>query len=101
MPETKAFVVVQIEINDRAGYASYESAPHQDIFDKFGARVIAIDEQVDTIEGRWPFTRTVIIEFPGKDAARFWYESEDYQAVVGQRHASAVSNLVLVSGYPA
>jgi uncharacterized protein (DUF1330 family) len=42
----------------------------------------------------------VIIEFPSKQLARAWYDSDEYQAVVGLRHDSTTSNLVIVSGYP-
>ena len=100
MSEVKAFVVVQIAINDRDGYHQYESAGHQEIFDKFSAKVVGVDEQVEAVEGSWPFTRTVIIEFPSKELARAWYDSDEYQAVVGLRHDSTTSNLVIVSGYP-
>jgi uncharacterized protein (DUF1330 family) len=100
MPEVKAFVVVQIAINDRDGYHRYETAGHQEIFDKFGATLVGVDEQVETVEGSWPFTRTVIIEFPNKELARAWYDSDEYQAVVGLRHDSTTSNLVIVAGYP-
>jgi uncharacterized protein (DUF1330 family) len=55
---------------------------------------------VEIVEGNWPFTRTVLIEFPSKELARVWYESDEYQAVVGLRHRSATSNLVIASGYP-
>jgi uncharacterized protein (DUF1330 family) len=100
MPEVKAFVIVQIAINDRDGYHQYEIAGHQEIFDKFSAKVVGLDENVETVEGSWPFNRTVIIEFPSKELARAWYESDEYQAVAGLRHGSATSNLVIVSGYP-
>ena len=100
MPEAKAFVVVQIAIDDRDGYHGYETAGHQEIFDKFSAKVVGLDGEVETVEGSWPFTRTVIIEFPNKGLARAWYDSDEYQAVVGLRHGSATSNLVVVAGYP-
>jgi uncharacterized protein (DUF1330 family) len=100
MSEEKAFVVVQIAITDRDKYHQYETAGHQKIFDKFGGQVVGIDEDVDIVEGSWPFTRTVLIEFPTEKAARSWYESQEYQAVVGLRHGSATSNLVIVAGYP-
>ena len=99
MPEVKAFVIVQIAINDRDGYHRYETAGHQEIFDKFSAKVVGVDEQVEAVEGSWPFTRTVIIEFPSKELARAWYDSDEYQAVVGLRHDSTTSNLVIVSRY--
>ncbi|MCV7092464.1 DUF1330 domain-containing protein [Mycobacterium interjectum] len=99
MAELKAFVIVQIVINDWDGYRRYGSAAHQEIFDKFGAKVVGIDDDVEIVEGSWPCTRTVLIEFPSKQRARAWYESDEYQAVVALRHGSATSNLVIVSGY--
>jgi uncharacterized protein (DUF1330 family) len=100
MPELKAFVIVQIAINDRDTYHQYEIAGHQEIFDKFSAKLIGLDENVDVVEGSWPCTRTVVIEFPSKELAQAWYHSDEYQAVAGLRHASATSNLVIASGYP-
>jgi uncharacterized protein (DUF1330 family) len=100
MPEEKAFAVVQIAINDRDQYHQYETAGHLEIFDRFSGKLVGADENVEIVEGSWPFTRTVLIEFPSKELARAWYESEEYQAVVGLRHSSTTSNLVIVSGYP-
>jgi uncharacterized protein (DUF1330 family) len=100
MPEVKAFVIVQIAINDRDGYHQYEIAGHQEIFDSFSGKLVGLDENVETVEGSWPCTRTVLIEFPTMELARGWYESDEYQAVVGLRHDSATSNLVIISGYP-
>jgi uncharacterized protein (DUF1330 family) len=99
-PEAKAFVVVQIAINDRDGYHKYETAGHLEIFERFNGKLVGLDEDVKIVEGSWPCTRTVLIEFPSKADARAWYESDEYQAVVGFRHDSTTSNLVIVSGYP-
>jgi uncharacterized protein (DUF1330 family) len=100
MPEVQAYVIVQIVINDPDGYRQYGLADHLEIFDKFSGKLVGVDDDVEVVEGNWPFTRTVLIEFPGKERARAWYESDEYQAVVGLRHGSATSNLVIVSGYP-
>ena len=100
MSDVNAFVIVQIAINDRDGYHQYEIAGHQEIFDRFSGKVVGLDESVEIVEGSWPCTRTVLIEFPTKELARAWYESDEYQAVVGLRHGSTTSNLVIVSGYP-
>ena len=51
------------------------------------------------IEGKWHGTRTVIIEFDSVEAAKAWYNSDEYQAVVGLRHAAAESNAVIVAGF--
>jgi uncharacterized protein (DUF1330 family) len=100
MPEATAFVIVQLVINDRDSYRQYELAGHLEIFDRFSGKLVGVDENVEIVEGSWPFTRTVLIEFPSKELARAWYESDEYQAVVGLRHGSATSNLVIVSGLP-
>lgn len=100
MPDTRTFVIVQIVVNDPDGYRQYGLADHQAIFDKFSAKLIAADEDVEVVEGSWPFPRTVILEFPNKELARAWYDSDEYQAVIGLRHSSATSNLVIVSGFP-
>ena len=99
MPDVKAFVIVQIAINDRESYHQYEIAGHQEIFDRYSGTVVGLDEDVEVVEGSWPGTRTVLIEFPSKERAQAWYASDEYQAVVRLRHNSATSNLVIVSGY--
>jgi uncharacterized protein (DUF1330 family) len=98
--EAKAFVLVQIDIHDWDGYGQYGSAAHLEIFDKFSGKLVGADDAVEVVEGSWPFTRTVVIEFPTKALARAWYESNEYQAVVRLRHDSATSNLVIIDRYP-
>jgi uncharacterized protein (DUF1330 family) len=98
--EAKAFVIVQIVVNDVEGYRQYGSANHLEFFEKFSGKLIAADDDVEIVEGTWPYTRTVLIEFASKELARAWYESDEYQGVVGLRHGAATSNLVIVSGYP-
>jgi uncharacterized protein (DUF1330 family) len=100
MSQTKAYVIVQIVINDMDGYRQYGAADHLAYFEKFSGKLVAADDDVEIVEGAWPFTRTVMVEFASKELARAWYDSTEYQAVVGLRHASATSNLAIVAGYP-
>jgi Domain of unknown function (DUF1330) len=48
---------------------------------------------------QWHSDQTVILEFVSIEAARGWYNSPEYQAVVGQRHAAAECNAVIVGGF--
>jgi uncharacterized protein (DUF1330 family) len=41
----------------------------------------------------------VIAEFDSVEAARGWYHSPAYQAVVNLRHAAAASNAVIIAGF--
>ena len=47
----------------------------------------------------WVPTRLLIIEFPALSAARAWYESPEYQAILPLRlNARGQDNMVIVEG---
>jgi len=50
--------------------------------------MVTIDVAAKTIEGTPPGPQTVILKFESTDAAKAWYESPAYQAVVGKRLAA-------------
>ena len=52
----------------RMATASTEPADHLEIFDKFSGKLVGVDDDVEVVEGNWPFTRTVLIEFPARSA---------------------------------
>jgi len=64
----------------------------------FGGRFIARGGKLTVIEGEWQHPRTVIIEFPTREAAEGWYKSPDYQKIVGLRLKSTSGNLVILDG---
>ena len=69
----------------------------------YGGRPIVRTNDIDIREVRrdksWTPTRLLIIEFPTLAAARAWYESPDYQALLPLRlNASGPSNVVFVRG---
>jgi uncharacterized protein (DUF1330 family) len=41
----------------------------------------------------------VVLEFPSRAAAQAWYDSPEYQAVIGARQKNSVGRLILVDGY--
>jgi uncharacterized protein (DUF1330 family) len=91
----KAYVIVTEEIHDPEGMLAYSKASGPTIAEH-GARVVAVEEEPDVLEGSWP-SRTVILEFDSREQARAWYDSEGYQAAARLRQAAATSNAVLVS----
>lgn len=50
-----------------------------------GGELVSFDVAAETVEGTPPGPQTVIIKFESTEAAKAWYESEAYQAVVGKR----------------
>ena len=67
-----------------------------DVFARGSGKLLAVDEAPAVIEGDWPVTRTVLIEFPDADAMRAWYDSEDYQQLVQHRFASSKGDIVML-----
>jgi uncharacterized protein (DUF1330 family) len=61
----------------------------------YGGRWLALDGEVEVLEGAWPGS-VVLMEFPDRESARKWYASPAYQDIVGLRTDNAVSDLVLV-----
>lgn len=90
------FIVAQITIEDRERYADYE-AGFMDVFAAHRGKVLAVDESPTLLEGEWPCTRTVVIEFPSKEEALAWYQSDAYQEIAQHRFASSSGNVVIVS----
>jgi len=93
-----AYIVGQVVIHDHAEYEKY-LAGVMDTLTPFDCRVLVASEEVEVLEGSWPATRTVVLEFPSIDHAKRWYKSPKYQTVVQHRHKAAKSNLVLTGGF--
>jgi uncharacterized protein (DUF1330 family) len=64
----------------------------------YAARFIAVDEAQVSLEGEHPHTRTVLVEFPDAEAARSFHESEEYQAIIGHRHAASTGSVTIING---
>ncbi|MEU4841969.1 DUF1330 domain-containing protein [Nocardia testacea] len=92
----KGYVIVTELIKDPAGMAEYGKAAGKAMAS--GVKVLAVDTKFEVLEGEWPATQTVVLEFESPEAARAWYESEEYQAAIPLRQAAADCNAVIVNG---
>ncbi len=91
------YIIAQVTIHDRERYDRYE-AGFLEIFSKYAGELLAVDEAPETLEGKWPCTRTVLLRFPDKDEARRWYGSPEYQELAQHRYAAADANIVVAQG---
>ena len=92
-----AYMLATLNIHDREGYGAYE-AGFMDIFSRYNGRLLSVDESVETLEGEWRFTRTVLVEFPNKKDALAWFQSADYQALAEHRKAASTGSIVMLQG---
>jgi uncharacterized protein (DUF1330 family) len=93
----KAYVIAEETIRDQAMFDSYRAAVMATL-EPFGARFIVRGGRLTVVEGEWPHTRVVVIEFPSREAAENWYRSPAYQKVLPLRLKSSDGNLVIIDG---
>ena len=82
-----AYFIAQYVVNDPKLYREYQVAAGSTI-QAAGGEVVAFDVAAKTIEGTPPGPQTVIVKFESTQALTAWYESPEYQAVVGKRLAA-------------
>jgi uncharacterized protein (DUF1330 family) len=63
-----------------------------------GGRFIARGGLHEVLEGESAALRIVVIEFPDMDAARAWYESDEYAPLIELRQSASKTDIVLVEG---
>lgn len=66
----------------------------------FGGRFIVHGETPEVKEGHWT-NNMVMIAFPDIGAARSWYDSPAYQAILPLRTGNAEGTVILIEGTPA
>ena len=94
----KGYIIFIETITDQAGYEKYVGKAVPSIMKHHGTVLVAQDES-EVIEGEWPAPKTVVLEFDSVEAAREWYQSPEYQAVIGDRHLSADATAAIVGGF--
>jgi uncharacterized protein (DUF1330 family) len=82
-----AYFIAQYVVNDPKLYGEYQKGAGPTI-QASSAKMVAFDVAAETIEGTPPGPQTVILEFESTEAAKAWYDSPAYQAVVGKRLAA-------------
>lgn len=90
-----AYFIAQYVVNDPAGYAEYQAGAGPTI-QAHGAELVSFDVAAETVEGTPPGPQTVVLKFESTEAAKAWYNSAEYQAVVGKRLA-ATSGFAVIS----
>jgi uncharacterized protein (DUF1330 family) len=89
-----AFFIAQYQVNDASLYREY-SAGAGPTLQQYGGELVAFDSAAETMEGTPPGPQTVVIRFESTDAAKTWYNSSEYQAVVGKRLAATAGFSVI------
>jgi uncharacterized protein (DUF1330 family) len=92
-----AYLVADLTIENAAGFAAYVKVVGP-LIEKFGGKVIARSDAATTLEGLPP-NHFVIIQFGSMEAAKRFYDSDEYREPLRQRLGGiATGRVFLVAG---
>jgi uncharacterized protein (DUF1330 family) len=94
-----AYILVDITINDPQTYERYKLLAPASIADYHGKYLVR-GGRTEVLEGDWEPSRLVILEFPGVEEAKAWFDSEEYAAAKALRQSCAATEMLLVEGFP-
>ena len=93
-----AYVIADVrEVRDVDTLLEYRRR-NTDAVANHGGRFVVRGGDATLLEGEWPTQRIVVMEFPDADAARAWWESEEYEAIKPLRRGASDTNIILVEG---
>jgi uncharacterized protein (DUF1330 family) len=92
-----AYVIVDIEITNPAGYEEYKKMAPAAV-KLFGGKYLARGGPNETLEGDWKANRLIILEFENTAKAKAWLNSPEYAPARNLRHKYARSKMVVVEG---
>jgi uncharacterized protein (DUF1330 family) len=92
-----AYVIVDVDSNDEARAARYRELSGPSVA-RHGGRFVVRGGAISVFEGTWSPRRLVVIEFPSTDAARAWYDSDDYAEARALRAGAGEWRMVAVEG---
>lgn len=98
MESTKGYIFAELDITD-ADRFNCEYAPRvEPILKKFGATFLIAGGSPDVREGDRTVKRIVLLQFSSPQVAREFYDSAEYQKIVGFRFTSARTHLYILEG---
>lgn len=92
-----AYIIVETDIHDAEQYERYKDASPAAIA-AGGGRFLVRGGELAVLEGDWHPRRLVMLEFEDLDAAKRFYESDEYQDAKRLREGAARLNMVAVAG---
>ena len=90
------FIVFRDEMKNADQYAAYGQKARAS-FAGHDMKALVANGAVTPLEGAAP-DGVVVLEFPTVEAAKAWYHSPAYQAVIGERFAATTGRAVIVEG---
>ncbi len=92
-----AYSVAIFSVSDPEKYQEYAKLAGP-AAEKFGGKFLMRGSKPEVMEGRFDYSRMVIVEFPDTETARKYYNSPEYQEAKARRLGAADFNLFILEG---
>ena len=93
-----AYIIVEVDVHNAQQYEDYKKLTPPSL-QKFNGKFIVRGGATETLEGDWETKRIVVLEFPTKELAKQWWNSEEYAPAKALRQRTATTKMILVEGY--
>lgn len=92
-----AYIIAIVTVTKPEVYEGYRALAGPAVA-KHGGRFLARGGKHEVLEGSFPGSRVVILEFESFEKAKTFYDSPEYRAAREQRAGAATFNLLIVEG---
>ena len=92
-----AYVIVDLEITDPAGYDDYRKLVPPTLA-AYDGRFVVRGGACETLEGSWRPQRMVVLEFPSVARAKQWWASPEYAQAKAMRQRTAHTQMIVIEG---
>src|SRR5881397_1907669 len=90
-----AYIIVEIDVLDAAGYEEYKKLAGSTV-EKYGGKYIVRGGKTEVLEGDWKPKRIVVLPYDSAKRAKEWLTCEEYREPRKMRHRTARTNIILV-----
>ena len=92
-----AYVIVDVNITDPAGYEEYKKLAGLTV-GQYGGRYVVRGGESEVLEGSRQPGRVVVLEFPTGEQAKVWWSSPEYAPAKKLRQAASTTEMLVVEG---
>jgi uncharacterized protein (DUF1330 family) len=91
-----AYMIAEIDVTDPQAYEAYRAKVPATLA-QYGGTYIVRGGALEALEGETA-GRIVVVQFESMAALKRWYDSPEYAAIKGLRHAASEGRIVAVEG---
>ena len=91
------YLIAQLNMTDKESFKLYAETVPESV-KNFGGKYLVRAGEFRSMQGKWDFTRNVIIEFPTYEKALEWYNSDIYKPLKELRQKGSEGNIIIIKG---